>query len=99
MPEAWVEASYTMDLPHLQPKAGENLSSSDWGYGYQWWLPPAAKVGEYFAIGIYGQYIYVDTARRLVISLNSADRNFKECNGQVTLNNLRVFQQISKYLE
>lgn len=94
----WVAKSTAQSAPPPDPvRAG--MPDGVLGYGYQWWLPPAAKVGEYFAIGIYGQYIYVDTARRLVISLNSTDRNFKECNGQVTLNNLRVFRQISKYLE
>jgi CubicO group peptidase (beta-lactamase class C family) len=94
----WVAKSTAQSAPPPDPVRAA-MPDGVLGYGYQWWLPPAAKVGEYFAIGIYGQYIYVDTARRLVISLNSADRNFKECNGQVTLNNLRVFQQISKYLE
>ncbi|MDC3372619.1 beta-lactamase family protein [Gammaproteobacteria bacterium] len=38
VPEEWVNASHVADQPHLQP--GKNdLSSNDWGYGYQWWIP------------------------------------------------------------
>ena len=32
--------------------------------------------GEYFAVGIYGQYIYVNRKAAVVIAKNSADRDF-----------------------
>jgi CubicO group peptidase (beta-lactamase class C family) len=41
------------------------------GYGYQWWLPPG-RPGVFQAVGIYGQSIWVDPARRLVIVQTSA---------------------------
>lgn len=34
------------------------------GYGYQWWINAD---GSYFAVGIFGQMIHLDPARRLVI--------------------------------
>ncbi len=46
-------------------------------YGYQWWVPAGAAEGEALARGIYGQYVYVDSARGVVIALNSADRQFR----------------------
>ena len=48
------------------------------GYGYQWWIPVGAGPGQFMARGIYGQYIYIDRPRNLVIALNSADRQFRE---------------------
>lgn len=75
VPEAWVEASYTMDLPHLQPKAGENLSSSDWGYGYQWWVPGFPNT-DFTASGVYNQYIYVDPVTETVIAKTSSNHRF-----------------------
>ncbi len=39
------------------------------GYGYQWWT---ADDGTFDAIGIHGQLIHIDPARRLVVVLNSA---------------------------
>ncbi|MCK8465394.1 beta-lactamase family protein [Aliiroseovarius sp. S1339] len=47
-------------------------------YGYQWWIAPDAPEGEYFARGIYGQYIFIDSARNVVIAANGADRGFRE---------------------
>jgi hypothetical protein len=46
------------------------------GYGYQWWLPADARPGEVFAHGIYGQYIWIDRTRDIVIAVNAADRGF-----------------------
>ena len=37
------------------------------GYGYQWWIP---DFGGYLALGIYGQTIYVDPPRNLIIAMN-----------------------------
>ena len=41
----------------------------DVGYGYQWWVP---SPGSFAAIGIMGQYIYIDPSRELVIAEISA---------------------------
>jgi CubicO group peptidase (beta-lactamase class C family) len=43
----------------------ENVDSPDRGYGYLWWTD---KDGSYAAIGIFGQMVYVDPARDLVIA-------------------------------
>ena len=37
-----------------------------------------AHGGDYFAHGIYGQYIYVNPKARMVIAVNSADLGFRE---------------------
>ena len=39
------------------------------GYGYQWWT---LEDGTFDAIGIHGQRIHIDSARRLVVAINSA---------------------------
>ncbi|TAM17616.1 MAG: class C beta-lactamase-related serine hydrolase [Rhodanobacter sp.] len=43
----------------------ENVDSPDRGYGYLWWTD---KDGSFAAIGIFGQMVYVDPARDLVIA-------------------------------
>jgi len=73
MPAQWVQASITPDAPHLI--AGDN-PASDWplGYGYQWWIPQGDQ-GEFMAIGVYNQFIYVAPESNTVIvklSANSA---------------------------
>ena len=66
--EQWVAQSTSADEPWLAPGAHPG---GRMGYGYQWWLP-AGRPGVFQAIGIYGQSIYVDPSRRLVIVQTSA---------------------------
>ncbi len=47
-------------------------------YGYQWWIPANATAGEVMAQGIYGQYIYINPGRGVVIAVNAADRGFED---------------------
>ncbi len=94
VPAQWVRASVTPDAPHLEPapEHGGNM-----GYGYQWWIP-GGSTGEFTGIGVYGQYIYVDPARRVVIAKNGADPDFQKDgfeNGQITLS---LFRAIAKEL-
>ncbi len=59
------------------PKASDPLDP--FGYGYQWWVPLNAD-DEFYAIGIYGQFIYVNRPARIVVVKTSADRNFRADN-------------------
>jgi CubicO group peptidase (beta-lactamase class C family) len=54
--------------PHIQPNVHEDFPL---GYGYQWWIPESDE-GEYSAIGVYNQFIYVNPTRNLVIVKLSA---------------------------
>jgi len=74
VPEAWARASVRADAPHLQP--GDN-PASEWvlGYGYQWWLPGEVE-GEFSAIGVYNQFIYVSPRRGVVVAKTSASRAY-----------------------
>jgi hypothetical protein len=72
----WVTAAVTPEARHLQP--GENPASHwTFGYGYQWWIPEEPQ-GDFLAIGVWGQYIYVDPARDVVIVKTSADPLFDD---------------------
>jgi CubicO group peptidase (beta-lactamase class C family) len=67
---AWIKAATTPQADYLQPQVGKL------GYGYQIWLPPEAEQGEFFCVGVYGQYIYVNQQHNVVIVKNSADLGF-----------------------
>ena len=43
-------------------------------YGYHWWMPRTGE--EFMAVGVYGQYIWVDRERRVVIAVTAADPEF-----------------------
>lgn len=72
IPAEWIKAATSPSFPHNVP--GEDK----FGYGFQWWIGPDARPGEFFAVGIYGQYIYVNQPEHIVIAKNSADVNFME---------------------
>jgi CubicO group peptidase (beta-lactamase class C family) len=95
VPEAWVSASVTPDAPHLQP--GENPASS-WvlGYGYQWWVPQQAD-GEFLAIGIYNQFIYVYPRLGVVIAKTSAYPAYNVDGRERELETIAVFRAIAKH--
>lgn len=67
---AWIKVATTPQADYLQPQVGKL------GYGYQIWLPPEAEQGEFFCVGVYGQYIYVNQQHNVVIVKNSADLGF-----------------------
>ncbi len=69
VPRAWLAAS---------TKPSANAATGKPAYGYQWWIHQGASAGEFNAQGVYGQYIFIDTARDVVIAVNSADKLFKE---------------------
>ena len=96
VPEDWVKASVTPDAPHLMP--GEN-PASDWvmGYGYQWWIPPEPE-GDFMAIGIYNQFIYVNPDLGVVIAKNSAYADYDTDGEEKELESVAVFRAIAHAL-
>lgn len=79
VPEAWVRASVTADAPHLLP----GVSDPMFGYGYQWWVVDGTE-GEYAAIGVYNQFVYVNPARGVTIVKLSASRNYGTTNDETS---------------
>lgn len=82
VPQAWVEASVTPDAPHLMPGASD-LSDSLFGYGYQWWVM-GGEEGDYAAIGVYNQFVYVNPARRSVVVKLSASPAYGTTNDETS---------------
>lgn len=81
VPTDWIEASTTASAPGVD------------FYGYQWWLPPNARDGEVLARGVYGQFIYIDRPRDVVIAVNAADREFRE--DGVYESNIAMFRDLA----
>jgi len=69
VPRSWTVESVLNTAPATSKKRS-------FGYGYQWWVPRNAK-DEFFAVGIYGQYIFIDRPNRTVIVKTSAHREFR----------------------
>lgn len=71
VPEAWIKASTQPQGKVLQPQANGPDDHQNFGYGYQWWLL-ADDDGSFAALGIYGQTIYVNPRRHVVIVQTAA---------------------------
>jgi hypothetical protein len=64
--EAWMRESTTapsFNVPHMDENTGRPVT----GYGYQWWLFPGEDHA-FQAVGIYGQNIWVNPAKHVVIA-------------------------------
>ncbi|HHB80797.1 MAG TPA: 6-aminohexanoate hydrolase, partial [Aliiroseovarius sp.] len=68
VPADWVKAS---TVPSAPTAPGHTQ------YGLQWWTDRNARPGEYFARGVYGQYIYINQPAGVVIAVNSTARKFR----------------------
>lgn len=72
LPSDWVSESTQRSEPWL----AAGTAQPERGYGYHWWVPPAAD-GEFFANGIWGQVIWVDARRGVVIVRTAVDPAFQ----------------------
>ena len=70
----WVRASLTPAKPRATPGA--------MGYGYQWWLPGDGDPGDFSAIGVYNQFVYVSPKNRTVVVKLSANTRYGQTNGE-----------------
>ncbi|WP_165793854.1 serine hydrolase domain-containing protein [Hyphococcus luteus] len=61
VPEAWVRASTKM-----KPIEGGEFAGPHSAYGYQWWKLDD-RAGSFIAVGLQGQFIYVDPRSKTVI--------------------------------
>ena len=88
-PADWVAEMTAQSAP---PPAD---AGNRYGYGYQWWLPPEAD-DEVFAIGVYGQFIWIDCRSRTVVVLTSADRQFRADDSAARDEAIAFFRAVSR---
>ena len=84
VPEDWINIS---TVPSALTEVGRMR------YGYQWWMPADVRAGEIMAQGVYGQFVYIDRASKVVIAVNAADRAFREPG--VSEGNIEMFRRIA----
>jgi len=87
IPADWITTSTRASAP---------TDAGQIGYGYQWWIPIGSPEGVFMARGIYGQYIYIDQFRDVVIVTTAADRSFREAG--VNTRNIEMFRAIAAAL-
>lgn len=87
VPADWIFEATQPSAPTAQGKIG---------YGYQWWIPRGAHEGEFLARGVYGQYIYFNQPRGVLIVSTGADRHFRDTG--VNDQNIEMFRKIAESL-
>lgn len=88
VPQAWVKDSLTADAPHLLAAAHPEFPVS---YGYQWWLPVSDE-GEFSAIGVYNQFVFVNPKKNIVIVKLSANPKYGLTNDESSYRELESFE-------
>ncbi|MGA9798961.1 MAG: serine hydrolase [Terriglobales bacterium] len=71
VPEEWIKDSTQPEGKVLQPEPNGPNDHQNFGYGYQWWILNNDD-GAFAALGIYGQTIYVNPKRHVVIVQTAA---------------------------
>lgn len=94
VPESWVKASITPDAPHLMPGRRPG-SDYPMGYGFQWWIPENPR-GDFMAIGVYGQAIYINPEHRIVIVKTSAYSDWTEHMEETEDEEVEMFRAIAR---
>lgn len=94
----WVKVSTKPDAPRLMPMVDNPNSSTGFGYKHQWWIPLEPDNGDYSAIGIYGQFVYINPKRDIVIAKTSAYVDYPVSGGMMNHETLNAFQSIAKHI-
>ncbi len=97
VPAQWVRDSVTPDAPHLRPGVNE-ASGFPLGYGYQWWIPENPE-GDFLAIGIYNQFIYVHPEHNVVIAKTSAYADYDVDGVEKELESIALFRAIARHVD
>lgn len=95
LPTQWVQDSVRPRTPYLQPGRVLEEGSPKLGYAYQWWIPKSEE-GEFMAVGVYGQFIYVNPTRRVVIAKNSAYANYNQDGTRMEYQSLEAFRAMAR---
>lgn len=95
VPAEWVERAITPDAPHLMPGRNNQSSSNRYGYGFQWWIPEK-PMGDFFAAGIYNQYIYVYPEKDFIVVKLSANHHFRIPGDESKYQHIDFFQAMAK---
>lgn len=100
IPSDWITESTKVSAPQVEGRATVSTEDgSRFEYGYQWWIPPKADE-EFFAVGVYGQYIYINPKAGIVIAKNAAHREFMESDDKgesYMAQNITLFRGITEH--
>lgn len=92
----WLRRSTTTDTPQSQP-GDHDKTDYPLGYKNQWWIPQERDGGDFTAIGIHGQFLYVNPVRKVVIAMNAAYPEYNE-KPETELKMVSALQAVAKHV-
>ncbi len=95
LPAQWIHDSVTPRTAYLKPGRRMQFGQPALGYAYQFWIPQSDE-REFLAIGVYGRFVYVNPARKVVIAKNSAYINYKVDGERMEYESLEAFRAIAR---
>ena len=90
LPEGWVMQATRPNAPFQEPGSSPYPNR---GYGLHFWIPENYD-GEYFMAGVFGQYVWVDERRGVVIAQNAGNANWTA----LTLETFAVFRAVAEHV-
>jgi CubicO group peptidase (beta-lactamase class C family) len=90
LPEGWVDQATVPNEPFQEPGATPYPGR---GYALHFWVPEGYD-GEFYAAGVFGQYVWVDRNRNVVIAWNSGDADWASKSAEQTA----VFRAIAEHV-
>ncbi|AZA83159.1 hypothetical protein C1637_19525 [Chryseobacterium lactis] len=95
--EKWIKKSITpIESYSIQGK--RKNSDSEEGYTNQWWIPINRDGTDFSAIGVYGQSLYINPERKIIIASNSAYAQYNE-DPEGDSRRTRMFQAIAQHID
>ena len=95
----WIKRSITPDHPRLMPGKNNPASEGKEGYKNQWWIPVDRDQGDYSAIGIFGQSLYINPGRNIIIAANAAYPEYNEDFEHADSRRLKMFQAMAQFID
>lgn len=95
IPADWIRDSLDVSAHYSKPGANHD-SYNAIGYGYQWWVPEGSE-GEFLAIGVYSQWLYVNPTHNIIIVKTGADPGFMEKDYELT--HVELFRAIGEHYD
>ncbi len=99
VPATWVDASLNLSETHIRNmRANTKYQNMPWqAYHNMWWILNADK-GEYAAVGIHGQVIYINRSANTVIAWFSSQKKASAANNPQFSAKLKVSREIASAL-
>lgn len=92
----WIKESTTPTESYQMPGKRANADFNE-GYKNQWWFPEERSGGDFSALGVFGQTLYINPEKNIIIASNSAYSGYND-DPKGDSRRLKMFQTIVEHI-